>query len=140
MATKVPSTETLPPCYEALEDARQGFVDACYALQGTLDLTRVTTTLAAWQQAAEAFNTALEHTAVDVRSFIEDHSERWIESDRGQAFEQWAEALEEAQLSTEPVEPLRLSVDLASTPPSLTVDNPEDVLPETPEIPELDWQ
>jgi hypothetical protein len=40
----------------------------------------------------------------------------------------------------EPVDPLRLTLDLASTPPSLVVENADEVLPETPEIPELDWQ
>jgi hypothetical protein len=77
---------------------------------------------------------------VDVRSYIEAHSERWIASAHGQVYEQWADALEAAQVDPEPVDPLRLTLDLASTPPSLVVENADEVLPETPEIPELDWQ
>ena len=94
----------------------------------------------AWQQAAEAWNEAVADAAADVRGFMEEHSERWQESERGQAYDTWADALENAQVETEPIDTLRLSLtlDLASGQIDGTVENAEDVLPETPDLPELD--
>ena len=58
--------------------------------------------LAAWQAAAEAWNEAVADAAVDVRGFMEEHAEPWLESARGQAYDAWAEALENAAIETEP--------------------------------------
>ena len=94
----------------------------------------------AWQQAAEAWNDAVADAAVAVRGFMEEHSEHWQESARGQAYDAWADALDNAEVDTEPTETLRLSIsiDLASGEMEGTVENAEEVLPETPDLPELD--
>jgi hypothetical protein len=71
---------------------------------------------------------------------MQEHSERWHESERGQAYEAWHDALDNAQVETEPIDTLQLSVsiDLASGQIEGTVENANEVLPETPDLPELD--
>jgi hypothetical protein len=135
MATKPPQMEHLLPLYDALEEARQAFLDACDEIPLPPPLTEA---LAAWRQAAEAWNEACYDAATAVREFIGDHSERWIESDHGQAYDYWMYALEAAKVKPEPFEPLKLTLDFASTPPSLDAEN--EVLPWTPDIPKLDVQ
>jgi hypothetical protein len=127
--------EHLLPLYDALEEARQAFLDACDEIPLPPPLTEA---LAAWRQAAEAWNEALYDAAADFREFIGEHSERWIESERGQAYDSWVDALEKATVNPEPFEPLRFTVAFASTPPSLDVEN--EVLAWTPDIPKLDVQ
>jgi hypothetical protein len=141
-APKPPNTGHLEALHEALDAARQEVIDLCEALADTslLSSWEVAPAVQAWQQAAEAWNEAVHDAAVDVRGFMEEHSERWLESARGQAYEAWADALESAEVDTEPTDVLRLSIsiDLASGQIEGEVENEEDVLPETPEIPELE--
>ena len=137
-----PKTDHLEALHEALETARQEVIDLCESLVDTSLLTswEVAPAMKEWQDAAEAWNEAVADAAVDVRGFMEEHSERWQESERAQAYDSWADALENAEIETEPTDTLRLSltIDLVGGQVEGTVENAEDVLPETPDIPELD--
>jgi hypothetical protein len=137
-----PKTEHLEALHEALEAARQAVIELCETLVDTdrLSTWEVGPTVQAWSQAAEAWNEAVSDAAVDVRGFMEEHSERWLESERGQAYDAWADALESAQVETEPTDHLRLSIsiDLVNGWIEGTVENADEVLPETPDLPELD--
>ena len=144
MATipKPPQTDHLDALHEALETARREVVDLCEKLVDTALLAtwQITPTMQAWQQAAEAWNDAVADAAVDVRVFMEEHTEQWLAAARGEAYEAFAGALEGAQVETEPSNTLRLTltIDLADGQVEGTVENADEVLPETPDIPELD--
>jgi hypothetical protein len=144
MATtpKPPKTDHLEALHEALAQARDEVVTLCDSLCDTALLAswEVAPAVQAWQKAAEAWNEAVYDAVVDVQGFMEEHSEKWLESDRGQAYEAWHDALDNAQIDTEPIDTLQLSVsiDLASGQITGEVENADEVLPETPDIPELD--
>jgi hypothetical protein len=144
MATtpKPPKTDHLESLHAGLDAARQDVIDLCEALVYT-DLAntwQMAPAIEAWQQAAEAWNEAVSDVAADIEVFMSEHTDRWLESPRGQAYEVWHDALEQAQVETEPFDTLRLSIsiDLASGQIEGTVENADEVLPETPELPELD--
>jgi hypothetical protein len=139
---KTPTAEALEPVYEALEAARTAVIDACDDVMlmlpaGLADLTRA---YGAWEIAAEAWNEALESLATQVDDYSADHSERWMASDKGQAFAAWSVALREAQVEVEPQDTLTIAITLSSVGCESAVENASDVLPETPEIPALEWQ
>jgi hypothetical protein len=144
MATtpKPPKTDHLEALHDALDAARQEVIDLCETLVDTdlLSTWEAAPAVQAWQAAAEAWNEAVSDAAVDVRGFMEERSQQWNDSARGQAYDAWADALESAQVDTEPTDTLRLSlsIDLASGQIEGTVENADDVLPETPDLPELD--
>ena len=144
MATtpKPPKTDHLEALRETLDQARDEVVNLCETLVDTdlLATWQVAPAVEAWQKAAEAWNEAVSDAAVDVRGFMEEHSQQWNDSARGQAYDAWAEVLEEAQVDTEPTDMLRLSItiDLTSGEMEGTVENADQVLPETPDLPELD--
>ena len=137
-----PKTDHLEALYEALDAARAAVVALCESLVDTnlLKTWQVAPAMQTWQQAAEAWNEAVADAAVDVRGFIEEHSDTWQESERGQAYDAWADALENAEVETEPTNTLRLSItiDLMSGQIEGEVENAEEVIPELPELPELD--
>ena len=137
-----PKTDHLEALHDALEAAREEVINLCETLVdiALLYTWQVTPAMQTWQEAAEAWNEAVADAAVDVRGFMEEHSERWQESERGQAYDSWADALENAEIETEPTDTLRLSltIDLSTSDVEGTVENADDVLPETPDIPELD--
>jgi hypothetical protein len=131
-----PKTEHLEALVETVEAARQDLIDTCERLSSGGDWEEIPATFRAWETAAHAWNEAVAAAAADVRGFIEEHSERWQATPRGTAYEDWADALEEAQIEVEPLDTLTLYVDISTG--DLTVDTAEDVLPETPELPTLD--
>jgi hypothetical protein len=137
-----PNTDHLEALHDTLEDKRQAVIDLCESLVDTALLAtwQVQPTVQEWQAAAEAWNEAVADAAADIDVFMSEHSDRWIESERGQAYEAWGQALEGAQIETEPMDYLRLSltIDLDSGQVQGEVDNADEVLPETPDIPELD--
>jgi hypothetical protein len=144
MATKLSTAkiDQLDALNDTLEIARQAVIDLCEGLCDTTFLSHweIAPALTAWKAAAEAWNDAVYDAAVDVRSFMEEHSEKWLESERGLAYEAWAEALDNAQVETEPGDYLRLSltIDLESGQIESSVENAEEIMPDTPDIPELD--
>ena len=137
-----PTTDHLEALHEALGAARRDVIALCETLVDTdlLSTWQVAPAVQAWQEAAEAWNEAVHDAAVDVRGFMEEHSESWLESARGQAYDAWADALENAQVDTEPTDTLRLSLSIDLTDAQIvgTVENAEEVLPEMPELPELE--
>ena len=135
---KTPTADAVQNLYDELEAARQAVVDACDDLVRTLDLDALTRAYADWEHAAELFNRGLEDLVTQVDEYIATHTDRWCYSPRGEAFAAWSVALQEAQIAIEPDDTLDVQVHLTSTGCELTVMNAADVLPETPEIPELD--
>ena len=137
-----PKIDHLAVLHEALTAAREEVVTLCETLVDTdlLSSWQVVPAVTAWQQAAEAWNDAVADAAALVRSFMKEHTEDWLESARGQAYDAWAEALDNAEVATEPTDTLRLSlsIDLASGQVEGMVANAEEVLPETPDLPELE--
>jgi hypothetical protein len=136
MATlKAPTAEALAPLYEALEEARQDCLDACENVTMDLDLGALSQAYGAWEKAAEAWNDAVEALATQVDEFISEHSEKWAQSAKGEAFNAWSDALRGASVETEPSDTLDLSITLNSMGCEIAVTNADSVLPETPENP-----
>jgi hypothetical protein len=137
-----PNTDHLEALHDALEEKRQEVIDLCESLVDTnlLSTWQCEPAVQAWREAAEEWNEAVADAAADIEVFMSEHSERWMESARGQAYEALGQALENAQIEIEPLDYLRLSlsIDLASGQIVGEVDNAEEVLPETPDVPELD--
>jgi hypothetical protein len=137
-----PDTEHLEPLHDTLEETRQALVDLCESLVDTdlLSSWQCEPAYRAWHEAAEEWNEAVLDAAADVEMFISEHSDRWMESTRGKAYEAWEQALRDATIETEPLDELRLSLSIDLTDGGITgeVDNADDVLPETPDVPELD--
>jgi hypothetical protein len=144
MATtpKAPKLDHLEGLNAALETARQEVIDLCEQLvdPALLSTWQVSPTFQAWQQAAAAWNEAVTDAAAEVRAFMDEHADTWLESARGEAYEAFADALDAAAVEPEPQDTLRLTItiDLESGAMEGTVENADDILPETPELPELD--
>jgi hypothetical protein len=135
----LPTTDALEAALVALEAARDAFAVACYTVRDRLDLTPLTLALAAWRTAADAVNEAATDAANDIDVYFTERSERWLASARGKAVEQWQQDLQDLQLSLDPEEPLRLSIDLTGATPSVEIeDEPDDILPSTPDLPALE--
>jgi hypothetical protein len=137
-----PTTGHLNDLHDALEEARQELIDLCESLVDTdlLASWQCEPAYKAWHEAAEEWNEAVLDVAADIEMFISEHSERWMESERGQAYEAWEQAMLGAQVETEPLDTLRVSLtlDLTSGDIEGLVENADEVLPATPDVPELD--
>ena len=141
MATRPtpPKTDHLADLQESVEDTRTAFINACVDFVDQLapHLAPCVEALAAWRSAADTLNEALADVGADIGQFCSEHTDRWMQSDTGQAYEYWGDAMEQAQVGTDPQDNLQLTVDFTCTPPQITADNLDDLLPETPDIPEL---
>jgi hypothetical protein len=102
----------------------------------SLETTELTTAYHAWQHAVEAYNDILYDTRVDYEGYIEDRSEKWQESERGQQVQEVADELERATIEPEADQPLILSVELDRVIFVVTYESAEDVLPATSDLPE----
>lgn len=138
-----PMMDHLDALHRALEDARQAFIDTCDRLtvqEFLTPRTDFTQAIVLWQEAARAWNTATLQASNAIRDFIDAHEDPWIASSQGQAYAAWADAFEWARVETTPYEPLYLSVALNVTHGTLdgSVENVQNVLPDTPALPVLD--
>jgi hypothetical protein len=135
----LPTTDALQAALEAQEEAREAFIGACYTFRETLALSALATTKAAWQAAAEPANALAAAASAAVEAYLEERAERFCASERGQALEQWAHDLQHMQVDPEPAESLWVHSDFSGESPDVDIEDPDDILPETPEVPELDW-
>ena len=133
---KRPNLDQAIDAWNALEEARTAFIDAVEAWYAALDTPPLTTAYQAWQAAVDAFNEATDDARVDYEGFIEDHSDKWQESERGQQYVDDAATLEQCQVTPEAEWPLDLRVEVEGETFVVHCDNAEEVLPQTPELPE----
>ena len=73
-------------------------------------------------------------------AYFDDCSEQWQDSEKGQAFTLWVTELEVlADFDPEPVDTVRIALDLSSEVPVADIENdPSEALPELPDLPELE--
>ena len=136
MARKLPPLHPAMDAREAVDEARAAFIEAVDDWCARLDTAPLTHAYAAWQRAVEAYNEIVYDLAADYTGFIEDHSDRWQESDRGQQVVDAAETLDNGQMTPEADLPLELRVQVDGAVFVVACENVEEVLPETPELPE----
>ena len=139
---KAPDIGHLEELQAELEEARQAVSDLCAALTDPARLTpeHVVPAFEAWQRAASAWNGAVCDAAAEVRDFMDTRTDQWLESACGRAYEELAIVLEDSEVVTEDAYLLRLtiSMDIYYGGMHVTVENATRVLPETPDLPELD--
>jgi len=136
MARKLPPLQPAMDARAAVDAARAAFVEAVEDWCARLDTTPLTHAYAAWQRAVEAYNEVVYDLTTDYTGFIEDHSDRWQESERGQQVVEAADTLENCQMPPEADIPLELRLEVDGAVCVVSCDNVEDVLPEAPELPE----
>jgi hypothetical protein len=139
----LPDMEAISSLQDDLEDKRQEVIEACAALKDVLfaHLAPVQAALAAWRAAATEYNEALYDAHVDVDTFIESHSERWQESETGEAYASWGEALTQAQIDTDLDSEFPVRVRLVGGQVRLgdsEIEDFEELVPEAQDLPELD--
>jgi hypothetical protein len=137
---QLPTTDALAAALDALEEARKAFEEACYTVRDSIDLTPLTLALAAWRAAADTVNELATDASNDITAYQAERSERWLASARGKAVEEWQQDFDEMQLGLDPEDSLQLHIDLTGDTPSVElITDPDDLLPATPEIPELGY-
>lgn len=135
-----PKTTKLQALLEQLEAARGNFAAAFEHITEQLDFSPVEDALTAWRQAAEAFATAARTVHDEASAYYEARSETWQDSEKGQAFVQWMDELESlADFDGEPTDTVRIALDLSGEVPVAELEgDPSEVLPDVPDIPELE--
>jgi len=136
MARKLPPLAPALDARDAVDEARAAFQEAVEDWCARLDTTPLAHAYAAWQRAVEAYNEIVYGLTADYTGFIEDHSDRWQESERGQQVVEAADTLENCQMPPEADIPLELRLEVDGAVCVVSCDNVEDVLPEAPELPE----
>jgi len=135
-----PQTKALEEALEKLQAAREDFAQAFEGLLSQLDLSPIEKALADWRQAAEAFKEEAQAVHDGASAYFDDCSEQWQDSEKGQAFTLWVTELEVlADFDPEPVDTVRMALDLSSEVPVADIENdPSEALPELPDLPELE--
>ncbi len=136
MARNLPPLAPARDARDAVDEARTAFLDAALDWCARLDTSPLAVAYAAWQRAVEAYNEVVYDLAADYMGFIEDHSDRWQDSARGKEVIAVADSLEHCQMTPEADLALELQVAVDGAVFTVTCDNVEDVLPETPELPD----
>ena len=133
-----PKTRALQEAFDKLQAAREDFAQAFDGILFQLDLRPVEKALADWRQAAEAFVDAARAVHEDASTFFDEHSEKWQESEKGQAFATWVGELElVAELDPEPTDEVRIVIDLSGEGPRADLEgDPSNALPDLPTMPE----
>ena len=74
----------------------------------------------------------------DASTFFDERSEKWQESEKGQAFATWVGELELlAELDPEPTDEVRIVIDLSGEGPRADLEgDPSNALPDLPAMPE----
>lgn len=109
--------------YGDLEDALQ-IVNAALVTAWE----RIESTLAAYNAVVDEANAWREEIVSEIQHIIEDHNEKWQESDIGQTHIGWLNAWENDTLETVDLDPPEM--------PELDIDNQSDVLAGLPENPQ----
>ena len=133
-----PKTKALQEAFDKLQAAREDFAQAFDGLLFQLDLRPVEKALADWRQAAEAFVDAARAVHEAASTFFDERSEKWQESEKGQAFATWVGELELlAELDPEPTDEVRIVIDLSGEGPRADLEgDPSNALPDLPAMPE----
>jgi len=134
-----PKTKALQEAFDKLQAAREDFAQAFEGILSQLDLSPVEKALADWRQAAEAFVDEARAVHEDASTFFDERSEKWQESEKGQAFATWVGELEFlAEFDPEPTDEVRIAIDLSGEGPRADLEgDPSNALPDLPEMPEL---
>jgi len=134
-----PKTESLVDALQKLESARDAFTQAFEEVISTLDMSPVQKALEEWRKAAEVFQDEARGVYDAVSAYYDERSEKWQESDKGQAFSDWmgeVEALSDFDHSA--TDSVRILIDISDEIPAAEVeDDPSAAFPELPEIPEM---
>ncbi len=125
-----PKTKALQEAFDKLQAAREDFAQAFEGILSQLDLRPVEKALADWRQRA---------VHEDASTFFDERSEKWQESEKGQACATWVGELELlAEFDPEPTDEVRIAIDLSGEGPRADLEgDPSNALPDLPEMPEL---
>ena len=105
-----------------------------------LDLSASEQALADWRQAAEALKHEAQAVYDEASAYFDARSQRWLDSDKGQAFATWVGELEQlADFAGEPPDEVRMAIDLSGEVPTVDLEgDPSEALPDLPAMPELE--
>jgi hypothetical protein len=136
-----PKTEALEEVYERLSVARGILLNALWQLK--IDASPLQEPAHAWREALEAFKKEAQTVHDDASNYYDRRSEGWQEADEGQAFAKWMQELHtltefDGWISSHAA-PIAIVIDLADESPYADFEvNPDELLAEPPEIPELE--
>jgi hypothetical protein len=137
MATRFPTFEDVLEAQTAVDEARAEVVALLEALATFLApaLTTVSEAFTVWQEKVEAYNEAVSDLRVDYEGCIEERSEKWQDSEKGQQMQAIADALDCGMMDATPNQTFTLDIEVGTI-CDMTYEDPEMVLPETPDLPE----
>jgi hypothetical protein len=137
MATTFPTFDNVTAAHEAVETAREALIDALGSLTDALAkaLQGVGQAYSDWALQVEAYNEQVGDLIADYEMCVGERSDRWQESDTGKERQAIAAALDGCMINTDYVEPFTLTVTLGTV-CDVETEDPEGVVPETPELPE----
>jgi hypothetical protein len=138
MATPFPTLDDVTEAHAAVETARGALIDALSSLPDGMAkaLQAVAQAYSDWALQVEAYNEQVGDLIADYEMCMGERSERWQESDTGKERQAIAAALDACMITTDQVEPFTLTVTLGTV-CDVETDDPEEVVPETPELPEV---
>jgi hypothetical protein len=131
----LPSLDEARAACAAVDEAWQTFMDAVDAWCMELDVAPLAGAYAIWQAKVATLTAVVADLAMEYEQHCADRSDRWLDSERGQAVQQVAQELAHCQMDDDVLDVLRLTADPAAG-WTVTLDNGDEVLPETPELPE----
>jgi len=118
------------------DEARAAAIEEIETFFATLDYAPILTALRTLRAKGEQVNEAVSDARVDYDCYIEDHSERWQDSAKGKQYTEDAQTLERCAVDLDIADDLSVTFAIFEHAIVATVDNVEDILPETAELPE----
>jgi hypothetical protein len=136
---QLPDTSDLETLHGQIEAALETVEAAYTAVLNSVDVRELADACAQLKTLTEQWNECCADAYNDIDAYFSERSERWLASARGQAVEAWQEALERARIDPDPTGPVYLKIEVVDGTPSVELEtDPAEVLPELPDIPELD--
>lgn len=135
-----PKMKALEEAREKLAATRENFAQACKETVSQVDVITIEAALTAWRKAAEAFTDEARSVYDDASASFDARSETWQDSEKGLAFANWRDALEQlADFDSDPTDEVRIGIDLfGETMVAELQSHPNEVLPDLPDMPELE--
>jgi hypothetical protein len=131
-----PDLEEAQGACDEHDEAREGAIEAIENFFANLDYSPILAALRTLREKGEQVNEAVADARVDYECYIEDHSERWQDSDKGKQYVEDAQALERCQVDLDIADDLMVTFSIYEHTIVAQVDNAEEILPATRDLPE----
>jgi hypothetical protein len=133
-----PKTKAIETAFDTLCEAQESLMAAFEEVVSTIDLAPLAKAMEAYYAASEAFTDVARQAQEDASTYFDDRSERWQDSERGQAYAEYRDRLEElAAFDPAPTGTLNITIDVSAMTAQLETD-PCDIFPEILEPPALE--